>query len=129
MYYQREARNRENLCDLLTATQPAIKDDVAIWTQVYLASKPALPHLTKCVFALTFLLPQGFRQPQRSKVRCQISFASCHLPLLCLLLLPFTSFLKLRVDKTTYFNHNKHVIHHWKRSLYSLVALNNTLRF
>lgn len=38
MYYQ------QDLCDLPTATQPTISDDVAIWTQDYLASVLALPH-------------------------------------------------------------------------------------
>lgn len=38
MYYQ------QDLWDLPTATQPIISDDVAIWTQDYLASMPTLPH-------------------------------------------------------------------------------------
>lgn len=82
-------------------------DNVAMGTQVHLASKPVLPSKQNASLPLHFLL-WGFslnfpswqewnyplrdlRHPQGPEVSCQAFFGSHHPPLRCLSLLPLTS--------------------------------------
>lgn len=97
--YQQETRHPENLQSFPKTTQSIIIDDVATRTKVHLASKPAVSPFNKMSLCPYFFSLQGFflnfsssqqlnhsfkdvRQPQCSKVSCQISFGSPYLPLI-----------------------------------------------